>query len=479
MKLKITGLAWLMAMALPCMGAVIPSSDERVTNLSVERTDNSLLVNMTLDLTGLKLKSDREITFIPVITAGDSVVELPQVIAAGRNRYIQHQRHNDIDEGATLTRAGHTIDYQAIVPYRRWMADAMLSMAEDECGCGLSLGSPSTSDLAQLDFRERTFAPQWAYVTPRVEARKERSAKGSAYIDFRVNRTDIDPAYRRNPQELAGIRDTIDLIKNDPDSRIERITITGYASPDGPYDNNARLAEGRTKALTGYVRGLYDFSPEVLRSASVAEDWDGLRRWVEQSSIDNRDALLDIIALSDITPDAREWKIKSKYPAQYRYLLENVYPALRHSDYTIDYVVSSFTDPEKIAEVMARDPRKLSLHEMYLLARSIPGDSARFREVFEVAVRLYPDAPEANLNAAVTALSFDDLDNAARYLPKAGDSAEAVYARGILAAKQGDCTSARNLLVKASQMGLAKADAAIKSLDEWVEWTARNSKTEN
>ena len=72
---------------------------------------------------------------------------------------------------------------------------------------------------------------------------------------------------------------------------------------------------------------------------------------------------------------------------------------------------------------------------MYLLARSIPGDSARFREVFEVAVRLYPDAPEANLNAAVTALSFDDLDNAARYLPKAGDSAEAVYARGILAAR--------------------------------------------
>lgn len=479
MNLKITGLAWLMAMALPCMGAVIQSSDDRVTNLSVERTDNSLLVNMTLDLTGLKLKSDREITFIPVITAGDSVVELPGIVAAGRNRYIQHQRHDDIDEGAILTRAGHAVDYQAIVPYRRWMADAMLSMTEDECGCGLSLGAASTSDLAQLDFRERTFAPQWAYVTPRVEARKERSAKGSAYIDFRVNRTDIDPAYRRNPQELAGIRDTIDLIKNDPDSRIERITITGYASPEGPYANNARLAEGRTKALTGYVRGLYDFSPEVLRSASVAEDWDGLRRWVEQSSIDNREALLDIIALSDITPDAREWKIKSKYPVQYRYLLENVYPALRHSDYTIDYVVSSFTDPEKIAEVMARDPRKLSLHEMYLLAHSIPGDSVRFREVFEVAVRLYPDAPEANLNAAVTALSFDDLDNAARYLAKAGDSAEAVYARGILAAKQGDTTSARNLLVKASQMGLAEADAAIKSLDEWVEWTARNSKTEN
>ena len=65
MKLKITGLAWLMAMALPCMGAVIPSSDERVTNLSVERTDNSLLVNMTLDLTGLRQKSAPETRLSP------------------------------------------------------------------------------------------------------------------------------------------------------------------------------------------------------------------------------------------------------------------------------------------------------------------------------------------------------------------------------------------------------------------------------
>lgn len=471
-KIILTVSAALMT-SLTSISGILPVSDSRVSRLEVERTDNTLLVGMTLDLGGMRLKSDREVSLAPVITYGDSTVTLPRVIVAGRNRYIQNQRKRHLAPGEQLVRPGGEVEYTAMVPYARWMESATVSLAEDRCGCGFEVTSTSTSPLAQLDFRERVFAPQWAYITPKVETRKERAASGSAYIDFKVNRTEIEPAYRRNPQELANIRDTIDIIRNDADSRIERITITGYASPEGPYANNGRLAEGRTQALASYVRGLYDFPQSALRTASVAEDWEGLRRWVEGSQIDNRDAILEIIAMEDLTPDAREWKIKKEFPEQYRYLLENVYPGLRHSDYTISYVVSSFTDPAKIAEVMARDPRKLSLHELYVLAQTLPSDSERYREVFEVAVRLYPDAPEANLNAGVTALSFGDFEKAARYLTKAGDSPEAVYARAILAARQGDYAAARAGLVEAQRLGVAQATDAIAQLDELLEWQAR------
>ena len=154
-------------------------------------------------------------------------------------------------------------------------------------------------------------------------------------------------------------------------------------------------------------------------------------------------------------------------------MLENVYPGLRHSDYTISYVVSSFSDPAKIAEVLARDPRKLSLHEMYVLAQTLPADSEEYREVFEVAVRLYPEAPEANLNAGVTALSFGDFEKAGRYLAKAGNCPEAVYARAILAARQGDLEGARSGLVEAERLGVAKAADAIRQLDEYSSWMKR------
>lgn len=476
MRMKMLSFAAALIVALQSPAATLESADSRVKDLSVERTDNNLLVNMTLDFTGLKLKSDREVTFIPVLHGADSTLTLPVVTVAGRNRYIQNQRHRTAAPGDMLVRPGSTVGYSAVVPYSPWMESAVLSLSEDLCGCGFDPISSSTTDVAQLDFRERTFAPLSAYITPRVEARKERSVKGQAYIDFKVNRTDIDAGYRRNPEELAAIRASIDAVRSDADSRIERITITGYASPEGPYSNNARLAEGRTASLAGYVRDLYSFSPELMRTASVAEDWDGLRRWVEESQIDNRQGLLDIIALEDLAPDAREWKLKTTYPEQYAYLLSEVYPALRHSDYTISYVVSSFSDPAKIAEVMAADPRKLSLHELYILAQSLPADSDRFREVFEVAVRMYPDAPEANLNAGVTALSFGDLVNAGRYLAKAGDSPEAVYARAVLAARQGDYTAARAGLVKAQQAGVKEAADAIAQLDEYTSWLKLNNK---
>lgn len=476
MTIKMLSLGAALLVAVQSPAAILESADSRVKGLSVERTDNNLLVNMTLDFTGLKLKSDREVTFIPVLHAADSTVTLPSVTVAGRNRYIQNIRHRTALPGDMLVRPGSDVEYSAIIPYSRWMESAVLSLSEDLCGCGFEPISSVMTDVAQLDFRERTFAPQRVYITPRVETRKERSVKGQAYIDFKVNRTDIEAGYRRNPEELGSIRATIDAVRDDADSRIEGITVTGHASPEGPYENNARLAEGRTAALAGYVRDLYSFSPELLRSASVAEDWDGLRRRVEESQIDNRQGILDIIASDDLTPDVREWKLKSTYPGQYRYLLDNVYPALRRSDYTITYVVSSFSDPAKIAEVMAADPRKLSLHELYILAQSLPADSDRFREVFEVAVRMYPDAPEANLNAGVTALSFGDLVNAERHLAKSGDTPEAVYARAVLAARQGDYTAARAGLEKARQKGVKEADDAMAQLDEYTSWLELNNK---
>ncbi len=444
---------------------VLVSEDPRVSNLEVERSENNLFVNFTLDLSGLKVKSDREVSLFPVLQMGDSAVTLPKVVVAGRNRYIQNQRKRKLAAGEQLVRPGSApVDYSTVVAYKPWMETALVSLAEDWCGCGFSLLETKSNPLAQLDLREKTFEPQWAYISPSVTTRKEMKAEGKAYIDFRVNRTEIDPVYRRNPQELRNIQDTIDIIKNDPDSRIERITITGYASPEGSYENNVRLAKGRTVALADYVRSLYAFPDSVLRTASVAEDWAGLIRYVEGSSIDHRDEILTLIADTDLAPDPREWRLKKNYPEQYKFLLENVYPGLRHSDYTIEYVVSNFTDPVKIAQVMKENPRKLSLHELYVLAQTLPSDSPEFREVFEVAVRLFPDDTTANLNAGITAISFGDLESAERYLPKAGDSPKAVYARGLLAAKKGDYAEAQTLLTQAAGLGVTEATDALEQL---------------
>ena len=75
---------------------------------------------------------------------------------------------------------------------------------------------------------------------------------------------------------------------------------------------------------------------------------------MEQSNLEHR---TEIIALIDgnLEPDAKEWKIKRAYPVEYRFLLQNCYPALRHTDYRIAYTIRSYSDVEEIKRTCVND----------------------------------------------------------------------------------------------------------------------------
>ena len=97
---------------------------------------------------------------------------------------------------------------------------------------------------------------------------------------------------------------------------------------------------------------------------------------------------------------------------------------------------------------------------MFLVANTYAPGSKDYDDVFEIAVRMYPDDETANLNAAVIALRKDNLEVASRYLTKAGNSAEAQNARGVLAAKQGDYSAAE------AAFGLSTIKEAKHNLEE-------------
>ena len=124
--------------------------------------------------------------------------------------------------------------------------------------------------------------------------------------------------------------------------------------------------------------------------------------------------------------------MKLRYPAEYAQLVKEAYPGLRHSDYRIEYTVRHYEDTEEIARIMRTTPQKLSLEELFVLAQTLEPGSEDYAEVYETAVHLYPGDETANLNAANAAMQRGDLEGAERYLSRAGGSAEAEYARGIL-----------------------------------------------
>ena len=142
------------------------------------------------------------------------------------------------------------------------------------------------------------------------------------------------------------------------------------------------------------------------------------------------------------------------YRRDYDYLLREVYPGLRHSDYVVRYEVRVYTDPEEIRRLLRTQPQKLSLQEMYLVAQDMNPGSEEYNETFEIAVRMFPDDTTANLNAANTAMRLGNLQGAEKYLAKAGDTPEAFYARGIHAALSGNYEVAEGLLKEAERKGL-------------------------
>lgn len=415
-------------------GAV--SIDSVKTHVIDDRVD----ISFRLNLDSLTLKPEQQLIFTPLLTADGDTTTLAPVIINGRSQHIRYARAHRSSQPVNAQMSAQplvvrrtngkpqTIVYSQTVSGFKAAAGgtAMLSAAEDLCGCG-RLDNQDKVLISRLQPSTNAYMPALTFVRPAAEARKERSEKGEAFLSFRVNKTDIVADLFDNARELSKITRTIDLVRNDQNVYITGIDIHGYASPDGPYQNNERLASERAKALADYVAALYNINPDLFTSSSTAEDWDGFKRLVAASQLTHRKEILDI-AETAMNPDAKDQRIRKLYPQDYRQICDSIYPRLRHSDYTISYTVRPFS-VEEAKQILKTRPQQLSLEEMYLVAQTMEPGSEEFNEVFAIAVRLFPNDPTANLNAACAALQRGDLTQAEEFLKKAGSSPEADIAR--------------------------------------------------
>ena len=442
-----------------CVGTTIPVQAQQTATAIVVKerllghVGDRLIIDMKLALDELSLSANRSLVCTPLIERGDSVRALPPVIVNGRNRQIQYDRsgRDAAANGEFVLRRYNgkeqTFDYHASIPFAKWMERSEVSLVVDFCGCGWEALSNDKSPLFPIRIAEPVvLRPLLAYVTPEAERVKERGKEGSAFLYFPVNRTEIYPEYRDNPSELRKILETVSSVKEDPYATITEVYIKGFASPEGTYKHNTYLAEHRAKALIEYVKGLYHFEQARFTVDFEPEDWAGLEKRVENSSLADKEELLAIIRAAEPTRGEAEGVERG---ASYRVLLRDIYPALRHSDYAVRYTIRSFT-VEEARELIYSDPRQLSLNEMFRVAQTMEPGSDAYREVFEIAVRMYPDDPVSNLNAALTAIEAGRLESAHRYLAKTSDSAERTLAEAAIAMLENRLDEAEALLGKLS-----------------------------
>lgn len=465
----------LVCCALSASAQQILGGDASISNVKYVRIEDRMFVLMDITPTeNWNVKSNLSIILTPKIENDENCISLPQVRILGRNQYLRHLRNasGDVD-GTQVYQASKTQDvhYEVSVPYEEWMDNSELILNEDLCGCTQTLlaNTESQIDRYVAPVAKPEFKPAFAYVVPKTESVKARSESGQAYVTFHVSKTYIDDTYLNNREELQKIQKTIESVREDKDMTITGLQLKGYASPEGKYQDNAYLAKGRTEAVADYIRKLSGGVDYPITTAYEAENWEGLREYISQSDFSEKEELLAIIdspAFKE-NPDGREWKIKSTYPEVYRNLRANCYPFLRRTDYRVEYTVRQF-NLEEARALIGSQPQKLSLQEIYNVAQTYEPGSEAYNDVFDTAVRMFPDDETANLNAANSALQRGDTQLARKYLLKAGDSGEAVVARGILAMLDGDVETAMTLMREAKAMGVEEATSNLEQIQSII-----------
>lgn len=452
---------------LPLLGGkaqTIYRNQIRVDNESITRSDdNRLTIRMDLILQeNLKMNSNNAATLTPFLESNGRTKLLPAVVVYGRKRQLVNQRNHKIPEDAhTIIRRERkdrqVVDYLVQLPYEAWMRQANLRLNVDMCGCGDVVDESTGEMITKLNIALLKLHPAIAYITPKAEGVKHRAVEGTAYLDFPVNKIIIYPEYRRNSVELSKIRASIDTVRNDNNTQLTGIKIHGYASPEGSYAVNTRLAKGRTQALVDYVTSYYSFDQNLITSEYTPEDWTGFRKFVEASAMDKKEEILRLMDDTGMNIDMKERNIAGLIGSQaYQYLLKECYPALRHSDYTVNYTVRGF-NLEESKEIIKTRPQLLSLQEIYLVAQSYKPGSDDFNHAFKVAAVMFPDDPTANLNAASMEIQKGgDLTSAKKHLAKADPKApETINNLGVVALIEGDLELAKKYFEEAKAAGLA------------------------
>lgn len=321
-----------------------------VDSVKVSRDADSLQVSMRLNLdkyNNAKKKLQRKALMwvTPRLVNGADSIDLPTVCIYGRNPYYSYVRTGPYANYADIQirgkRAPDAIRYARNAAFEPWMEQARLVL--------ICMQTNSCGDIVDETYINAfTPAPHIVVHHPIVEEH-QYELSGIAYVDFVLDKTDIRPSYHNNVEELGKIRAQLDSVMNDTAATIHSMTIHGYASPEGPYQHNVDLARDRTEALKKYITDLYSFPENFIQTDYTPEDWAGFRRFMEKSDLPHKEEIIAIIDL-DMEQDAQLRIIQKKYRDEYKIILRDYFPYLRHSDYTIGY-----TRREKVEQAGTTD----------------------------------------------------------------------------------------------------------------------------
>jgi len=238
-----------------------------------------------------------------------------------------------------------------------------------------------------------------------------------ADILYNINRSDIRTTELK-AADIQALKDYIAMVMENQRIQVKGVTTSSYASPDGPLTLNEKLSVERGKAAEKYLKKEYGKIPELtdlFASQTTAEDWDGFKTLVQESSIADKELILRVLSMYQ-DPVVREQEIKNMSTA-YETLADQILPQLRRSKFIVDVDLIGLSDDE-ILSAIKNDPSILSL-EQILYAATLTEDPQEMLNYYQLAAEKEPKCYRAWNNIGWVYLNMGKADEAMQALEKA------------------------------------------------------------
>lgn len=238
-----------------------------------------------------------------------------------------------------------------------------------------------------------------------------------ADILYSINQSNIRTSELK-AADIQALKDYIALVMQNERMEVKGVTNSSYASPDGPLTLNEKLSEARGKAAEKYLQKEYGKIPELAQlftKQTTAEDWEGFKALVQESSIADKELILRVLSMYQ-DPAVREKEIKNMSTA-YESLAEQILPQLRRSKLIVDVNLIGLSD-EEILTAIKGDPSVLSLEQM-LYAATLTSDPQEMLKYYQLATEKEPKCFRAWNNVGWAYLQMGNADDAMVALEKA------------------------------------------------------------
>ena len=277
--------------------------------------------------------------------------------------------------------------------------------------------------------------------------------KQEANIKFLINQATL----RASELNSVSVKDLGKILKEINDNTLTRaltnIEVSAYASPDGKFDFNEKLAEKRQNVSSNYLKKELK---KIKMDADVdtkftAEDWEGFQELISKSNLQDKQVILRVLSMYE-DPEEREQQI-SNMSEIYTDIKQNILPELRRARLIVNYEIIGRSDAQ-ILEQFASDPSKLSVEEMLYGANRLVKDDATRQKWNETIAKQYPSDYRALNNLAQQAISKGDVNAAESYLKQAAqvskNASEVNTNLALMSLKSGDVAKAETYLAKGS-----------------------------